>query len=247
MFEKVLASFGVGSAQIDARLEKSTYRQGETILGDIFVQGGKTEQDIDSIYMYLILQNLLDKHQDDYVIDKFLLSDSFSIGLGETKVIPFQFQLPYDIPVTSGGSAIYLKTALDVKMAIDPSDRDGIEVLPSLLIDQILQAVEQIGFQLNNIEFDYEMFHARHPFVQKYRFIPRRKYAEMIDEMNLVFYPSPHEVDMIVQVNNRARDLKSSVEEVLQMDERIVRFTISDQDSDLLSLIENQIQQCISD
>lgn len=247
MIGKVLASFGLGSAKVDTRLQKATYRQGEIVRGDIFIQGGKTEQTIDSIYMYLTLQNYLDEQQDEYILDEILLTDPFTIGAHDTKVIPFQFQLPLDTPVTTGGSAIYLKTGLDVKMAVDPDDHDGFEVLPSLLVDRILKVTEQIGFQLHSVEFDHEMFHARHPFVQKFKLTPQGEYVEIIDDIKFIFYPSPHEMDVIIQVDNKARDLKSSVEEILQMDERVVRFTIANEETNLLPLIESQIQKCISE
>ncbi len=247
MFGRVLASFGLGSAKVDTRLKKAVYRQGEMVQGDIFIQGGKTEQTIDSIYMYLILQNHSEPQLGKYILDKIHLTDPFTIGAHETKVIPFQFQLPFDTPVTAGGSVIYLKTGLDIKTAIDPDDRDGFEVLPSLLVDKILKVTEEIGFQLHNIEFDYEMFHARHPFVQKFKLMPLGEYVPLIDDIKFIFYPSPDEVDIIIQVNNRARDLKSSVEETLQMDERVVRFTVTHEETNLFQLITDHIQNCISE
>lgn len=246
MIGRILASFGIGSAKVDTRLEKATYRSGEWVRGSIFVQGGKAEQTVDSIYLYLMLQNYSDNQQDDYLLDEFLITETFTVREQETKVIPFQFQLPYDTPVTSGGSAIYLKTGLDVKMAVDPDDRDGFEVLPSLLVDKVLQAVEDIGFRLKSVEFDHEMFHARHPFVQKYRFAPQGEYAGVMDEMRLTFYPSANEVDAIVQIDNKARDLKSSVEEVLKIDDRVLRITISNEDQNIQEFIEQQIQSVLA-
>lgn len=246
MFRKVWASLGIGSTQVDTRLEKSSYRQGELVCGDIFVRGGKSEQKIDSIYMYLILQNYLDDQQDEYVLDEFLLTDSFVIGEQETKMVPFKFQLPYDTPVTTGGSPIYLKTGLDVKMAVDPDDHDGFEVLPDLQVDKILQAVETIGFQLSGIEFDYETYHNRHPFVQKYKFLPQGEYEGIIDEIKMFFNPFPNEVDVTIQVNSKAVDLKSSMEKALRLDERFVRFTIPHNQTDRSNLIESHIQKCIS-
>jgi sporulation-control protein len=56
MFGKVMASIGVGAAKVDTRLEKATYRQGEMIRGEVFVQGGQTPQFIDEIYLFLVVQ-----------------------------------------------------------------------------------------------------------------------------------------------------------------------------------------------
>lgn len=246
MFGKVLASFGFGSAKVDTRLERATYRQGELVRGEIFVQGGETEQTINSIYIYLILENYKDEQRNHYILDEILLTDAFSIAEHETKVIPFQFQLPYDAPVTSGGCSIYLKTGLDVKMAIDPKDRDGIEVLPCQLIDTIINTVEEIGFQLQGIEFDYEMYHARHPFVQKFKFHPIGGYRELVDNIKLVFYPTADKIDVIMHIYKKARDLKSSIEEMMEMGAHVSRVTVVDGEPDLLQQFKSEIDRCLS-
>lgn len=245
MFDKMLASLGIGSAKVDTRLAKSTYRQGEMIKGDIYVQGGKSTQKIDSIYMYLILQNYIDEQSDEYVLDEFLLTDTFHIQANESKVIPFEFQLPYDTPVTTGGAPIYLKTGLDIDMAVDPDDLDGFEVLPHPIVDRILQSIEMIGFQLSSVEFDHETFHERHPFVQKYRLIPQWEYQNVLDEVKMVFYPSVHEVDVILQVNSKPVGLKSQVKEALNIDEKFVRFTISETEEDCRAVIEKHLRDCM--
>lgn len=50
-FNNVLASIGVGSATVDTRLEKTTYRAGEIMRGEIIVRGGQVEQQVDTIYL----------------------------------------------------------------------------------------------------------------------------------------------------------------------------------------------------
>jgi sporulation-control protein len=245
MFDKVLASIGIGSAKVDTRLQKATYRQGEWIKGQIFVQGGRSEQQIDAIYLYLMQQNM-DDQQGEVMLDEFLLTDSFTIAKRETKTIPFQFRLPYDTPVSTGSTPIYLKTGLDVQMAVDPKDEDGFEVLPHEHVDRIIQAVEQLDFHLSRIDFDYEMFHERLPFVQKFHFQPKGTYANILDELSLAFQVSSTETTITMQVNLKAINLRSSMEEALNMDERFARFTISSEQVDLTASIEQNLRGCIS-
>ncbi|MBA4495428.1 sporulation protein [Paenactinomyces guangxiensis] len=227
VFEKALASLGIGSAKVDTRLEKATYRQGETIRGEVFIQGGQADQFIDEIYLFLVVQYHHEGTQDEYVVSEFRLTDAFDITPRETKVIPFQFQLPYDTPITTGGSPVYLKTGLDIKMAVDPADTDGIEVLPHPLVDTVLHTVEEIGFQLYGVEYEFGKFYSRHPFVQEYKFKPVGRFAEWIDELEVVFFPRANEVDGILSIDLKAVDLMSSMEEALELDERMVRFTVS--------------------
>lgn len=246
MIGKVLASLGIGSATVDTRLEKSSYRQGDKVQGDVFVKGGKSDQKIDSIYMYLLLHTHFEGKQEEYVLDEILLTDSFTIAAKESRIIPFQFQLPFDTPVTTGDSPIYLKTGLDVKMAVDPDDQDGFEVLPYQLVDQILHAVETIGFRLVDIPFDFDSFHEKHPFVQKFQMEPNGRFAAVLDGLSLIFYPYHQRVDVLMQVDSKAVDLKSSMEEALNMDERYVRFSVAMDESDIPAMIEEHIQACLS-
>lgn len=248
IFGKALASIGVGSAKVDTRLEKATYRQGETIRGEVFVQGGQSSQLIDEIYLYLMMQYQHEGSENEYIIDEFRLTDAFEIGIRETRVIPFQFQLPYDVPVSTGGSPIFVKTGLNIKMAVDPNDMDGIEILPHPLVDTVLHAVEEIGFRLNSVDFAFDKFYSRHPFIQEYRLIPLGRYQEELDEIIMVFYPNMNEVNVILSLDRKAVDLMSSMEEALNLDERIIRFTVTAREvehttTQLQAKIKQQIDQ----
>jgi sporulation-control protein len=230
VFGKALASLGVGSAKVDTRLEKAQYRQGDTIRGEIFVQGGQAVQQIDDIYLYLVVRYHQEGSQKDYVVNQFRLTESFEINPMETRVFPFQVELPMDMPVTTGASMVYLKTGLDIKMAKDPTDMDGIEILPHALVDGVLTAVEQAGFRLSGVDFAFDKFYSRHPFVQEYVMAPQGVFKELVDELYLVFYPQAHEVDVIMAVDRKAIDLMTSMEEALNLDERFVRFTVTRQE-----------------
>lgn len=54
LFKKMLASLGIGSAQVDARLEQDSLVPGEVVRGEVHITGGDVAQEIDEIYMYVI-------------------------------------------------------------------------------------------------------------------------------------------------------------------------------------------------
>jgi sporulation-control protein len=228
VFGKALASLGVGSAKVDTRLAKSQFRQGDLIKGEVFVQGGQVTQRIDEIYLYLIVQYVKDGKQQEYVMEKFRLAEAFDIGLSETKVIPFEFQLPLDTPVTTGGCPVYLKTGLDIKMAKDPKDVDGIEVLPHPLVEKTLQAIENIGFQLVRVDFDFEKYYSQHPFIQEFVFEPIGPFQGFLDQLKAVFYVGDDEIELIMEVDRKAIDLMSSLEEALELNARTIRLTVTE-------------------
>lgn len=226
MFGKVLSSLGVGAAKVDTRLEKSTYRQGELIRGEVFIQGGQFPQQIDEIYLYMVVDYHYEGKENEHVISEFRLTDSFQIGERETRVIPFEIEMPFDAPISTGGSPIYLKTGLDIKMALDPKDKDGIEVLPHPLVDHILHTIEEVGFRLASVEYAFDKFYSRHPFVQEYHLLPVGEYKQYYDKISVIFYPDDEFVDTIFILDRKAVDLMSSMEEALNLDERLFRFAV---------------------
>jgi sporulation-control protein len=230
VFSKALASLGVGNAKVDTRLKQTQYRQGGVIEGEVFIQGGQVEQVVDEIYLYLVILYHEGKSQKEYVMEEYRLSERFRIGPRETKVIPFDLTLPFDTPVTTGGCPVYLKTGLDIKRAKDPDDMDGIEVLPHPLVEKVLQAVEKIGFQLHHIEFEFEHFYSRHPFIQVFQLNPTGTWQGELDQLDLVFYVGEHQIEVIMQIDRSANDLMTSLEEALQLDARTVRFSVTDRD-----------------
>ena len=53
IFNKVLASVGIGAATVDTKLHKSVYNVNEKVTGIVEVVGGNIPQHIDAIYLTL--------------------------------------------------------------------------------------------------------------------------------------------------------------------------------------------------
>jgi sporulation-control protein len=226
LFRKSLATFGVGSAKVDTRLEKSTYMQGEIVNGKVYVLGGQAEQQVDEIYLHLLLQYELNGNLSEYLIEKILITEPFTIEPKEERQFTFDFQLPFDAPVSTSGAPIYLQTGLEIKLAKDPLDVDGIEVLPHPYIDMILEAIELNHLRLSKVSFDFEHHFSRHPFVQMYHCEPTPEMEFDLDRAAFVFFAHQNEVEVIMHLDKKGDDLFSSMEEAFQLDERLGRFII---------------------
>lgn len=98
LFNKVLASVGIGAAKVDTKLHKSTYTLNENISGVVEIVGGSTEQQVDAIYLTLhtnFIREIDDKKiKDEAVLHKFKLTEPFTIQADEKRQIPFSFSLP---------------------------------------------------------------------------------------------------------------------------------------------------------
>lgn len=230
MFNKVLARFGVGNATVDTRLKQTRYRQGCLIEGEVHIQGGQVEQVVDEIYLFLVVMYHHENSQHEYVMEEFRLSEVITIGPAESKVIPFEIPLPQDTPLTTSSCPVYLKTGLDIAMAVNPDDTDGVEVIPHPNLELVLKVIERIGFQLTNIDFDFEKYFSRHPFIQVFQFEPIGDLRSRLNMMEIVFYVGEEEMEMILLLDRRATDLLGSLEEALDLDKRSFRLQVTKQD-----------------
>lgn len=250
IFNKALASIGIGAATVDTKLERATYRAGEVMHGEIIVRGGNVDQQVDAIYVSVhttyIRQSNDKKYTDVAVIQKVKATEPFSIAAGEHKVFPISLTLPIDTPITVGKTQVWIQTGLDIKNAVDPNDKDTIRVQPTKLAESVLDTVSGLGFRLREAECEQAStrFRGNYPFVQEFEFVPTGSYRRHLDELELVFLSqSDYSVDILLQIDRKAKGLGSLFAEALDMDESYVRTTITRQD---LPTIQAKLQQIIA-
>ncbi|MCA1054522.1 sporulation protein [Rossellomorea aquimaris] len=237
-FNKVFASIGIGAATVDTKLEKSSYVAGETAKGVVEITGGSTSQSIDSIYLTVFttyIRESDDKKYTDYApIQKIQISDPFTIRENEKKEIPFSLTIPYETPITYGNTRVWVATGLDIKNAVDPKDKDYIDILPNPLINAVLESVQQLGFRIRKVECEEapRRYRGRYPFIQEFEFVPvGGEFQRSLDEIEFVFFnQSEEQTDVLIEVDRRARGLGGFLAEALEMDESMVRMTIRTSD-----------------
>lgn len=250
-FNKVFASVGIGAAKVDTKLEKDRVMPGEEIRGIVEIRGGSVKQNIDDIYLSLHTTYIKESDDRKYTataqIDRFRLTQSFLIKENETKEIPFTFRLPLEIPLTMGRTKVWVTTGLDIKNAVDPGDKDYLTVVPNPLMQGIFNAVSNLGFRLREAECEQAPRHLRRnlPFVQEFEFVAASgPFRGRLDELELVLYPkSENEVEVLMQVDRRARGIGGFLSEAMGMDETYVRMNIHV--SDLPSL-QQKLQDTIA-
>ncbi|XEC95406.1 sporulation protein [Paenibacillus tarimensis] len=228
-FNRMLASIGIGSAQVDTLLEKTRYQVGEEVLGTVKVRGGNVEQQIDRIYIS-VMTNYLKEVNDRKVyqnaeVGKFSVTEPFTLAPGETKEIPFSFVLPTGTPLTLGRTPVWLKTGLDIKSAVDPKDDDRIEVAPNAAMQTVFDAVSALGFQLRKADCEYAPRFGYGSFAQEFEFYPvSGPFRGKLDELEVIFTSASGEgLEVLLQIDRRARGLGSLFAEALDMDESFVR------------------------
>jgi len=252
MLNKFLASFGIGAARVDARLSESRVYPGSELQGEVHIEGGNVEQSISQIYMYLYTEYYKEtndsrtKHKE--VLASYRVADALLIKPGEKKVLPFQLRVPYHAPISFGRQNVYLSTGLDIEMAVDPKDTDIVTVLPDPLVDQLFAEMEGMGFRHSHDSgiCEYKKhIHRMVPFVQEFEFKPTGLFRSELDEIELIFEVYPEGVDVLMQVDKRASSLRGIFEEMLDLDEQYVRFSIDRQRGVVPGELEMRIRQAL--
>ena len=251
-FNKVFASIGIGAATVDTKLEKSSYEAGEIVNGVVEITGGSTEQSIDAIFLTLFttyIRESDDKKFTDYApIQKVQISNPFTVLENEKKEIPFSFTLPFETPITYGNTRVWVATGVDIKNAVDPKDKDYIEIVPNQLTNAILTSVQEFGFRIRKVECEEapRRYRGRYPFIQEFEFVPvKGRYQRKLDELEVMFLnQTEDQVELLLEVDRRARGLGGFLAEALEMDESMIRMSIRSSDvPQLPSLLQDAIDK----
>ncbi|WP_028024192.1 sporulation protein [Enterovibrio calviensis] len=168
MFKKLKASLGIGAAKVDTLLHNESVYQGETLKGVVLIKGGDIEQQVDAITLKLCTEVKVESDSgtsyQTFVLGSLQANDPFVIQPGEEKVVPFELVPHQETPITavnarSNKCHVWVETALDIEFAIDPSDRDFLEIRPLPAVQRVLDVLEREGFTM--VKADVEKGHLR--------------------------------------------------------------------------------------
>lgn len=250
IFKKLLASVGIGAAKVDTRLDNDAIIPGEMINGEVHIQGGDIYQEIADIYLYIATEykREIDDNtvREKCVLVKYRLSEHLGLKPNSTEVIPFSIQLPYETPLTIGHQPVYLQTGLDISLAIDPQDTDYIQVLPHPLMQAVLDALNNLGFQLHQVDCEYNPHWGNnYPFVQEFEFRPFGNYRSSLDELEVIFSLHADALEVFLELDRRARGLGGFLAEAFDLDERYTRFRVTPDSLNNLPELEGIIDHII--
>lgn len=150
------------------------------------------------------------------------------------------------MPLSIGSSKVWVTTGLDIKGGVDPSDKDYLKVVPNPLMTAVFNAVENLGFRIGEADCEEapRRLRSRLPFVQEFEFVPTSgPFRGRLDELEIVFFPSGNGgLDIMFQVDRKARGLAGLFSEALGTDETNVRLSVSNAD---IPYIQQKIQNVI--
>lgn len=260
-FKKVLSSVGIGSAKVDTIIDNNQVSPGELVQGHIMVKGGSVVQAINHISIDVCCNYFSEEtytETDDEgeesehtriirhtaKLATYRVVDAFSTEVDTSSRFDFSIELPFYSPLSMGDCKVWLETDLDIASAIDKSDKDTLDVLPSPRQQQLLDAMHELGFALGEVECE-EGRQLGQPFVQEFEFKARQgQFRGRVDEVEILMVNYADRLEVLMEVDRKSRGLRGFFAEVSGRDETKLWLDIEDlAQEQVTELLENAIDE----
>lgn len=240
MLRTLLASVGMGSAQVDTRVQDSLLAPGQPFRAEIVITGGNVEQAISGLEMALMTQMEVEtnegEHTERHALHAWRVSEALAIGPRQKRVIPFEGVLHPETPVTElncpyNKTRVWLQTGLSIDLAIDAGDRDFLRIAPTPAMSAFIQAMEQSGFRLYRADVEKGFlktrdFRSNSGCYQELEFRPSGRRRLSLNEVEVSFVPGRGCTHVVLEVDRTFRR------------DQFVTMTVDHRDLDARSLAE---------
>lgn len=195
MFKKMMAKLGIGSAKVNLVLDHKEYELGEKVEGRFIIEGGSVPQSVNKIDVDFLLAIRTKKQEYTRVIDRIHISGPFTIGASEKKEIPFFYELPKGLLLSSHTISYFFITNLDIAGGVDSLDRDYIDITPPWRLKNMMAAFEELGFREKH---DSRSFNG---YTQEFEFSPTSFLREEVEEIEFIVAIEEEQIRMLLEVD----------------------------------------------
>ena len=216
MFKRLLSAFGVGGPSVDTVLDTPHATPGQVITGQVRIQGGSNDAQIDQIVLSLVTRVEVEHGDHEFGgVSEFLrvvVAQGVRVLAGQPMAVPFQLPLPWETPITAVGGqrlpgmTVGVRTELVISGAPDKGDLDPVLVGPLPSQDRVLEAFGQLGFQFRSADVEAGRIHGVRQelgFYQEIEFFPPARFAGRINQVELTFVTSPHDLVVVLEADKR--------------------------------------------
>lgn len=179
---RVLSHIGIGGAAVDTILPDTDLAPGETVELTVQLEGADTDHEIQGISLTL----LTDVEGDDHTLAEYRLGEPFTLAAEESQTRTADITLPRSTPVTLGSQEVWLETGLDIDWAVDPTDRDAVEVVPDDHLAALFEALEELGFTREAVGTARTDWLDSREFAQTFAFEPEPERWPDLDGLTLM-------------------------------------------------------------
>lgn len=239
----LLSRVGIGSATVDTVLETDTVRPGDSIDAHVEIEGGSDEQEVGELELAVATAYQVPSDGDDPVYDtaeinEMELTSGFTIEPDVDRTIDVPpIEIPFTTPSTISRTEVWIQTGLEIDWSVDPTDEDQLTVEPGPYLQTLLDAIENLGLQLDLADSVKSSF-GPHEFAQffEYEDYGGTEWGNLDD---IEFYVAPAEDQLRVQgsVESASTGLFTSGEERTE-------FTVTSTD---VAEVESAVRSAINE
>ncbi|ALG08815.1 sporulation protein [Kibdelosporangium phytohabitans] len=213
VFKKMLQKLGVGGPSVDTVLADPRVTPGGTLTGEVRIQGGDGEAEIEHIALSLVTRvERGDRGQGMVEFHRVVVSGPAKLAAKQDRTIPFSIPVPWEAPITEVGGQrlprmeLGLRTELSIAKAVDKGDLDPVHVLPLESQDAVLEAFGQLGFQFKSADLEAGRIYGIRqelPFFQEIEFYPPQQFGGRINEVELTTVASREGIVVVLEADKR--------------------------------------------
>jgi len=226
MLKKILAGLGINGVKVNFEIDNDVVELGGIVRGTVYVSGGEIDQVISEILISLEVSSRFKAGEETRHIHQEIaggiVARQLMIKANSPEIsIPVQFELPYNIPISTPSTRYQFRTNLDIPNAVDAKDIDEINIRPNLYVQCLLDAIEVLGFRF---KADSGSFNGR---FQQFEYAPTKFLKGKLDELEVHFEAQEDRVNIMLQIDKKVRGLFASVIDDMDLDERYISFVLS--------------------
>ncbi|MFD6068447.1 sporulation protein [Amycolatopsis lurida] len=222
MFKRMLSAFGVGGPSVDTVLDSPHAVPGEVITGQVRIQGGSSDAQIEEILLSLVTRVEVEHGDHERAGTAEFLRVSagrkVKVTAGQLTTVPFRIALPWETPISAVGGrelpgvVVGVRTELVIAGAPDKGDLDPVLVGPLDSQDRVLEAFGELGFSFRSADVEAGRLHGVRQelgFFQEIEFFPPSRYAGRVSQVELTFVASPDDLVVILEADRRGGMFRS--------------------------------------
>jgi sporulation-control protein len=220
MFSRMLSAFGIGGPSVDTVLDSPHAVPGQSITGQVRIQGGSSDAEISQVVLSLVTQVEVQGggfggfggggQGEAAEFFRTVVQQGLRVPAGQLVSVPFQLELPWETPITAVGGAalpgvsVGVRTELVVAGAPDKGDLDPVLVGPMPSQNRVLDAFGQLGFSFRGTEVEAGQLPGvpqELGFCQRLEFFPPAQFAGRVNQVGLTFVANAHELHVMLQAD----------------------------------------------
>ncbi|MEU1080702.1 sporulation protein [Streptomyces sp. NPDC005908] len=215
VFKRLLGSLGVGGPTVDTVLDPGATRPGGALTGQVHLEGGQTDFDVEHITLELVARVEAEHAEGEsegvVTFERFTVGGGFRLAAGLRHSVPFTVALPWETPITELygqhlGIVLGVRTELAVAGAKDKGDLDQLSIAPLPVQEAVLEAFGQLGFGFRSADLEYGHLAGtgqQLPFHQEIELTPAPQYAHQVNEIEVTFLAGPGGVEVVLEADKR--------------------------------------------